>query len=187
MPSTTGIDHVSKAVTARRMPQLDGVRALAVLAVLVHHYLSAAWPVLDRAGTSLGFLGVKLFFVLSGFLITGILLEGRLADDTPEGRSRLRFLRQFYIRRFLRIFPLYYVVVALALICNIAPARQIAIWLLTYTVNIYFSIVGEFPRHFSHLWSLAIEEQFYLVWPWCILYARQRHLVVMTALMIGLG
>ena len=84
------------------MPQLDALRAFAVGAVLIHH-LRAEYAL--PGGTSFGMLGVQLFFVLSGFLITGLLLGGRDAADRRIA-TPLRVLRQFYIRRALRIFPL---------------------------------------------------------------------------------
>lgn len=162
------------------MPQLDGLRACAVLAVMAYHFVPAArlndWAI----------LGVKLFFVLSGFLITGILLRSR--DEAESlGASRVVTLRRFYIRRFLRIFPLYYSVIAAALIFNWEPVREILPWLLTYTLNIHMAAQGWFVDKFAHFWTLAVEEQFYIFWPWLILFAPRKWLAPLTAAFIVLG
>ena len=128
---------------------------------------------------------MRLFFVLSGFLITGILLASRQNLATTGG-TRAHAFRQFYIRRALRIFPLYYAVVFLGLIFNADNAREFAPWLLTYTINIKMAAQGWYIDNFAHFWSLAIEEQYYLVWPWLILLLPRRWLlpagVVMTAI-----
>jgi len=148
---------------------LDGVRGLAILLVLVYHFT------LDMAGqdlpsrlffrlTAAGWCGVDLFFVLSGFLITGILYD---AKESPH-----RF-RNFYARRALRIFPLYYT--TLTIIFALLPwaSRQVGslegledarLWLWAYGTNIHVALRGDwFPL--SHFWSLAVEEHFYVFWP----------------------
>jgi peptidoglycan/LPS O-acetylase OafA/YrhL len=157
------------------MPQLDALRALAVLAVALHH--SSLGEKLPWGLTKIpwGTGGVHLFFVLSGFLITGILLRCR--DFAHERGSRWIAIRQFYIRRFLRICPLYYLVVLAALLANLNPAREVAPWLLTYTINVYMAKVGYFIDNFAHFWSLAVEEHFYLVWPWLVLFLPRKWLI----------
>ncbi|HUR20469.1 MAG TPA: acyltransferase [Vicinamibacterales bacterium] len=162
------------------MVQLDGLRAIAVSAVLFHHYsinyLSHAYG--DAAGA-----GVKLFFVLSGFLITGILLVAR--DQVERGALNSRdALRRFYVRRVLRIFPVYYGVVVVALIFQIGPARDLVWWLLTYTLNLKMGAQGWYESTFAHFWSLNVEEQFYLFWPWVILFMPRRWLTRATIGMI---
>jgi len=168
------------------MPQLDGLRAFAVSAVLVHHLLDVS--ILPEAPFALswGLLGVRLFFVLSGFLITGLLLSGR---DAVEVRSvsRLHVLKQFYVRRALRIFPLYYLVIVLAMAFGDADARAQLPWLATYTYNFWISALGWFPAHFSHFWSLCVEEQFYLVWPLVVLFAPRSRLFGIALTMCALG
>ena len=158
------------------MPQLDGLRTLAVAGVVLQH-----GHILRQGATH----GVHLFFVLSGFLITGILLASR-QNLAATGGSRAHAFRQFYIRRALRIFPLYFAVVSLGLIFNADYAREFAPWLLTYTINIKMAAQGWFIGNFAHFWSLAIEEQYYLVWPWLILLLPRRWLlpagIVMTAI-----
>jgi peptidoglycan/LPS O-acetylase OafA/YrhL len=148
---------------------LDGIRGLAILLVLVYHFTlgmagdGVAGRLLFKA-TSAGWCGVDLFFVLSGFLITGILCD---AKGSPH-----RF-RNFYVRRALRIFPLYYgvligVFAALPLITTTIGGfdgvENAWAWLWLYGTNIHVAWRGKwFPL--SHFWSLAVEEHFYLFWP----------------------
>ncbi|RPH68489.1 MAG: acyltransferase [Myxococcaceae bacterium] len=151
---------------------LDGVRGLAILMVMAVHFVGDApanGPLqrLVVKAASYGVLGVDLFFVLSGFLITGLLLE---AKGQPH------YFRNFYARRTLRIFPLYYGVLAvlfLLLPALVTPspllevARRQQAWLWTYTTNFYIALTSSWASltYVSHFWSLAIEEHFYLVWP----------------------
>jgi peptidoglycan/LPS O-acetylase OafA/YrhL len=158
------------------MAQLDGLRAIAVTAVVIYHLLP---------GSGFGYAalsGVKLFFTLSGFLITGILLRARLAAEASGGK-RFGALGRFYARRFLRIFPLYYFVIAVAFVINLEPTREILGWLLTYTLNIRMARQGWFEANFAHFWSLAVEEQFYIFWPWLVLFAPRRWLIPGAILM----
>lgn len=133
-----------------------------------------------------GNMGVKLFFVLSGFLITRILLRSRDAVDASQVSGWFA-ARQFYIRRFLRIFPLYYFVIAVCVAINLQPVREILWWLVTYTVNIYAAIQGKWMDYFAHLWSLAVEEQFYLIWPWFMLFAPRKRLALIMLGMVAMG
>ena len=172
-----------------RLPVLDGVRGLAVLMVMLFHFVGdrppSSW--VDGAVvhvTGFGAYGVELFFILSGFLITGILY------DTHNGSH---YFRNFYMRRLLRIFPLYYGV--LALVFFVAPLipllrgptldylvhRQAWAWL--YGVNIYIAKDGDWSfSYLNHFWSLAIEEHFYFFWPVVVfvLARRPRTLIVVT-------
>jgi peptidoglycan/LPS O-acetylase OafA/YrhL len=157
------------------MPQLDGLRAVAVACVLAFHFI----PGVDRYAP-LGAMGVRLFFVLSGFLITGILLSWR---RHPLGLA----LRTFYVRRALRIFPLFYFVLIAAAALNIGPVRDTFAWHATYLSNVYFYLRGDWHGSVSHLWSLAVEEQFYLVWPWLILCAPERWLRPVIVAMIAMA
>jgi peptidoglycan/LPS O-acetylase OafA/YrhL len=154
-----------------RLPSLDGLRAIAVLLVVPHNLnmmaASGGAAYVLVAGLQRGWVGVQLFFVLSGFLITGILLDARDAQN---------YYRAFFIRRALRIFPLYYatlvvlfvVLPALGLLPSLLrrdPVLELSYW--AYFSNWY----GPFhptEDSVSHLWSLASEEQFYLLWPFVI-------------------
>jgi peptidoglycan/LPS O-acetylase OafA/YrhL len=168
------------------MPQLDGLRAFAVGAVLVHHLLDPALlPAVPFLPTP-GLLGVRLFFVLSGFLITGLLVRARDAIDCGS-QSRGGVLRQFYLRRTLRIFPLYYLVLLVALLFGDADTRAQLPWLATYTYNFRVASQGWFPGCFAHFWSLCVEEQFYLVWPWIIVFAPRRRWTAIAVAMIAVA
>jgi len=160
----------------RHVLALDGLRALAVTAVVVQHYQI----LVGGAG-----YGVHLFFVLSGFLITGILLVER--KNVARGVPRTRAFRQFYIRRLLRIFPLYYFVVLVGIALNASYAREYAPWLLTYTINLKMAAQGWYIANFAHFWSLAIEEQYYLVWPWLILLLPRRWLIPSAVITTAIG
>ncbi|MCM3874598.1 MAG: acyltransferase [Pyrinomonadaceae bacterium] len=163
----------SKSIDAY-MPQLDGLRTVAVFAVIVHHFLPVA-RFIPSDFVSLGSLGVRLFFVLSGFLITGILLKCR-EENSPDDEPSSFKLRQFYIRRLLRIFPIFYLTLALIAIFNLPTVRGALPWHLSYMSNVYFALRGSFDGPLSHFWSLAVEEQFYLVWPWIIIFVPTKYL-----------
>ena len=153
------------------MPQLDALRALAVAAVAWSHWA----PHEMHGGIPWGPYGVKLFFVLSGFLITSILLDCRTAGEESPGGAWFA-LRSFYVRRFLRLMPLYYVTLLLAALCSVKPVRETLGWTLSYTANFYFFQRGGWNGVISHFWSLAVEEQFYLVWPLLIMFLPTRWL-----------
>ena len=154
--------YSATASEGRSMVQLDGLRALAVLVVLWSHWAPRPWQLGLPWGT-----GVQLFFVISGFLITGILLDNR-PSDTASGVERFRVWRTFYLRRTLRIFPLFYLVLALALILGLGNIRHVWLWHALYLSNFYY-FTGHSLDAFQHFWSLAVEEQFYVVWPFVIL------------------
>jgi peptidoglycan/LPS O-acetylase OafA/YrhL len=174
-PVTQGDTIWSSTTPLRHMLQLDGLRALAAGLVVLYHF----WRPI-REYVHVGAIGVRVFFVLSGFLITGILLRSRALREegrTPAGTA----LRRFYIRRVLRIFPLYYFALALAWFGRVSGAREGIVWHAAYLSNVHFFLVnavhhGAWGGHVGHFWSLAVEEQFYLVWPWVILFARRRWL-----------
>ena len=153
-----------------RRPQLDALRAFAVLGVLLAHTMPWTQDAFDA-----GSAGVRLFFVLSGFLITGILLRAR-AQAAAAGAGRGQVLRAFYARRFLRIFPPYYGVLALALLLGLPQVRETLAWHLAYLSNFFAATHGWPQPYLGHLWSLSVEEQFYLVWPAVILFTPRRWL-----------
>jgi peptidoglycan/LPS O-acetylase OafA/YrhL len=172
-------------VHAGRLLEIDGFRAIAAWMVMLHHSIYAfpnppssieplTKPVL--AVLSRGWLGVDLFFVLSGFLITGILLDTR---------SKPHYFRNFYVRRVLRIMPLYYVTL-------------FVIWIFWRHPTGYFLLSVVFLSNFEWLfgtgyaepagvyWSLAVEEHFYLVWPLLVRRLNRRHLtIVLLAIVAG--
>ena len=152
-----------KTVSARseRIPSLDGLRALSIAMVLLAHLAGTqSFPLPASAGRLLGLgeLGVHVFFVISGFLITGLLMD----ELKSSGHISLG---NFYFRRTLRIFPAYYVFVAAIWLAGRAGWLQLAphdvVHAVTYTSNYYPARSWSF----GHTWSLSVEEQFYLLWP----------------------
>lgn len=182
---------VPAPIVGRHIPALDGVRGLAVLAVVIYHgMVTEQGTTIDRLVFSIRqplWAGVDLFFVLSGFLITGILLDTR---STPN------YFRNFFARRVLRIFPLYYgVLVGLFVVLPLAglaipQVRAVVhgdyfsrlwdhqLWLWTYTQNFLLPEGGQYGLPgLGHFWTLAIEEQFYLIWPFVVFFVRGRSLL----------
>jgi len=172
-------------VTARdhRLPGLDGLRALAVLMVVFHHLCSQGalgrWPAL-QVMLQQGSFGVQIFFVLSGFLITWLLLK-------EESRSGTIDIARFYFRRSLRILPPAFFYLAVILFLTVAGVLAVGTRDLLYSAlfirNAYG--VGGSPE-VSHYWSLAVEEQFYLTWPFLLLVLRGRTRLLVTAALIVL-
>jgi peptidoglycan/LPS O-acetylase OafA/YrhL len=144
-------------------PRIDGLRFVAIGLVLIEHF---GW----RANYfEVGYYGVDLFFVISGYLITAILLKNPLASFKESYRA-------FMGRRILRIFPIYYLLVLLLVAMNLPPARELSSWLMTYTFNYgatWYARTGQ-PNPWYYLWSLSVEEQFYLLWPLLVLALRER-------------
>jgi peptidoglycan/LPS O-acetylase OafA/YrhL len=177
-----------------RIPALDGVRGLAILLVLSYHLASSLTilrvesPVL--AGFQFGWCGVDVFFALSGFLITGILLDTR---------SSRHYFKSFYARRILRIFPLYYGALAIVMLLRAlfagagvwgdhsalwAPASLL--WPTLFLQNAAIAIKGaDATGILAHYWSLAVEEHFYLVWPLLVWLAPRRWLTGFALLAVA--
>jgi peptidoglycan/LPS O-acetylase OafA/YrhL len=165
--------------------ELDGLRGIAILLVMVHRMYPRAggaspWPV------EAGWIGVDLFFVISGYLITGILL------DTRDDRN---FFRNFYARRVLRIFPLFYVLVGgLFLVFPLAGHTQFVreagspLWYLLHLGNVPEALLGKDPPYWiATVWSLAIEEQFYWTFPLLVRFAKREHLARWLAVAAGVA
>lgn len=162
----------------RFYPALDGLRALAIGAVLISHYFPDRSPI--QRAFHWGRFGVLLFFVLSGFLITGLLLRGRDAA-VPGGPTKGAVFRAFVIRRGLRIAPIYYLVVLIGWWVGYGPIADHLPWHLTYTGNIAMTYFGARLAQATHLWSLCVEEQFYLLWPIVVLFVAAKRLVWIAA------
>jgi peptidoglycan/LPS O-acetylase OafA/YrhL len=159
------------------VPELDGIRGVSILLVMGLHFICSQienpqnkLEYLAARITGFGAWGVDAFFVLSGFLITGILWDSRGNDH---------YFRTFYIRRTLRIFPLYYATLAVLVLFPLALAgeqaprlvriREVQEWLWFYLTNVYVAQQGNFTiPYVSHFWTLAIEEHFYLFWPFVV-------------------
>lgn len=186
----------SKSVSAaaprdslKHIDSLDGVRGIAIILVLIFHLLASNPQTGSRIVNfivgfrGMGWAGVDLFFCLSGFLITGILF-----DTLHTGH----YFRNFYARRFLRIFPLYYGVLLVLFIVfhpiHFDQGRQFLL-LFTYLQNTPLWLHGSqsaVAQPADHLWSLAVEEQFYLVWPVLIFLIRDRRKLLWTAATLAL-
>ena len=176
-----------------RIPVLDGIRGLAIILVLINNVYpeTAAVSRFDTMFvhfTDFWWIGVDLFFVLSGFLITGILA------DTRDGEH---YFRNFYARRFLRIFPLYYL--ALFILFVVIPHLGLANpdqlhrlhvqrwYLITYLGNLCTALHADTHFRTNTFWSLAIEEQFYLVWPLFVLWFDRRKLITLSIVLMALS
>ncbi len=193
MTATTARATRPAASAGEQIPALDGVRGIAILLVMQFHFWGMPFHIFQREprlvvdrwldqASEFGWTGVDLFFVLSGFLITGILLRAK------GGGS---YFRAFYGRRVLRIFPLYwgflvFVLVVAPLIggalegqAHAGNVRDHWYWYFGYAVNIWSSVKQAHPdlaTVHSHFWSLAFEEQFYLVWPAVVFLLPRRYL-----------
>lgn len=162
-------DRVTSNLTSTRLPEVDGLRAIAILLVLLSHHL-AGFPIVGlRKFIGMGWVGVDLFFVLSGFLIGGILLEQR---------KSVNYYQVFYLRRFFRIVPLYALILLPGLLViglgwqthfaghSLANQSNSGIWLYPFFLqNIAPLLALSAPAYLAPAWSLAVEEQFYLLLP----------------------
>ncbi len=192
---------VTKVRREGRVPELDGLRGIAVLTVMIYHF-SIVKRVTDSGIdaayykiAAMGWAGVDLFFVLSGYLITGILLEAK-------GNSQ-HYFRSFYLRRVLRIFPLYYAYLAAFFVvlpffanrmlgpgqlAQFVELEKIQLWLWLYASNLWTFFEGVHTGlATSHFWSLAIEEQFYMVWPLVVFMLSRGALRNTCVVLIGLA
>ncbi len=174
-----------------RLPALDGLRGVAILLVFFHHYAgnlsihthSARLRVMG-VPFGMGWTGVDLFFVLSGFLITGILYDTR---NDPL------YYRNFYFRRALRILPVYYLVIVFCVLYGAFAGIHWATGHLFFIIYLGYPAALIWPSlvHFSsvigvnHLWSLSLEEQFYMVWPWAIAKMRNPRAILRGCLFLG--
>ena len=171
---------MTKSSTEIYFKQLNGIRFIAVFLVLLDHWLVPILPI------PLGHLGVVIFFVLSGFLITRILFLNADEIENKKSSAWPKIIRFIY-RRSLRIFPIYLILLIIGLIFNISNFKELWPWLLTYTPNIYIMLKGQWLGTWDHLWSLAVEEQYYLIFPYFILFLQKKKYVGLFILMICLG
>ncbi|MEO8335552.1 MAG: acyltransferase [bacterium] len=162
-----------------RHPQLDSLRAFSVIIVVFVHTMNPKGPVFS----SFAPLAVAMFFVLSGFLITGILFDARERAEAA-GVARGSVLGKFYARRFLRIFPIYYAVLGVAVLLGEQSTRSYLWELVTYRQNFLLARLGHNVPPITPLWSLAVEEHFYVVWPLIVLFASRRYIWVASMVMV---
>lgn len=174
----------SKSVAPVYFPEMDALRCLAVALTLVAHFFPAVgWDLVPYT-----WYGVDVFFTISGFLITASLLQAR-DSDVGNGTN----LKKFFVRRALRLFPVYYLFLAFFVLAwkfgNLHMWKpEYGPYFFGYAANFYFyqHTLGAAPGY-SHLWSLSIEEQFYLIWPWLMLFIKQQHLLKTMVLFVCIG
>jgi peptidoglycan/LPS O-acetylase OafA/YrhL len=171
----------TKSLEANRCARIDSLRFIGAFLVMISHYLDPA----GRYG-HFGTWGVWLFFVLSGYLIGGILLDARERIELGVS-SRRHQLWTFYARRALRIFPAYYVLLLGALLVGLPPIREFFGWAALYLINVKEVLVGQVAGIYGHLYTLSIEEQFYLLCPLCLLCLPRRAVVPLAISVILLG
>ncbi len=157
--------------------QLDGLRFIAIGLVLVDHFLAEINKI------PLGPLGVTLFFVLSGFLITRILINSRTRYEGQPGGFKA-YLKRFFVRRSLRIFPVYYACILTLFVLDVPPVRDTFAWCMLYGTNIYMAVNQTWMGVIDHFWSLSVEEQFYVFFPFVIFLIPRRMLVPGMVLMV---
>ncbi len=179
----TGLSGVPSAIIKSiYQPHLDGLRALAILGILFEH-LDLPLPVMLRCGP----LSVRFFFVLTGYFITLSLwrVRGEISDTGDGGAP----LGRYYLARLLRTGPPFYLSLLLGAIFGIEEVRTNFFWLATFQVNNHIAWIGYWPSSISHYWSLAVQEQFYILWPLVVLLLPKRwFLSTMAAFIVfGLG
>ena len=163
-----------------RIPSLDGLRGISIALVLLGHLAgTSGFPVSEGSGSfsAVAALGVRVFFVISGFLITGLLLD----EMARHGRIRIG---RFYFRRTLRIFPPYYVFLAVTLIASALGAFSLAPGDIAHTVTYTSNYHDERSWYIGHTWSLSVEEQFYLLWPAVLLLSGVRRGILIAAAVV---
>lgn len=155
-----------------RAVQLDGLRAIAMIAICWDHWRPVGWSRMFPFEIFLFF-----FLVLTGYLITGSLLRERDRNDAHGGPWKLQALKTYQIRRGLRILVPYYAAIAVAWLVW-APDVHVALpWYLLHLSNIHMAFLGTWPAGTSHFWSLATQQQFYLIWPFVIWFLPRKWLV----------
>ncbi|WP_228724158.1 acyltransferase family protein [Spirosoma sp. KUDC1026] len=167
------------------MPQLDALRTFAVLLVIIYHWFPTGEGI-NRLPN--GTIGVMIFFVLSGFLITRILLNNRNQINAGNGSLGITY-RNFFVRRALRIFPLYYLVITavLVLIPQASDIDDHPLYYYLYGYNILLSQTGNWSDVLSPFWTLGVEEQLYLVWPWIVLLTPRAYFRWVLVAMVAVG
>jgi len=177
-PNSRSTD-TAPSVVQNHFPQLDGLRALAAFSVIAEHFSNLS----DWLHFPVGLFGLWLFFVLSGFLITGILLRSK-ADADGDWKELSHAWRAFYARRMLRIFPLYYTVLLGAAWLDLDGVRRSFFWNAIHLANVAEISRGLQAPGFAHFWSLSVEEQFYFIWPTIVLLAPRKYIFGVASAMV---
>ncbi len=183
LPERVDVPSIRPRLKSPYQPQLDGLRALAIMGVLFEHF-GVGMPTLLRCGP----LGVRFFFVLTGYFITLSLwrVQAEIAQN-PEGGFLP--LGRYYLARLLRIGPPFYLALLIGAVFGIEEVRTNFIWLATFQANNHFAFLGYWPGSIAHFWSLAVQEQFYMLWPIVVLTLPRRWFIPAMAafILFGLG
>ena len=166
-----------KVIRLEHIKALDGIRFFSILGVMLAHWIPS------RVTVSFAW-GVIVFFALSGYLITRILLTTK--DKYPSG-DKFHLFKVFYVRRSLRIFPIYFFTIFALYLLDFAEVKANIVWLLTFTANIKFSLENNFHGSIGHLWSLSVEEQFYLLYPLLIFFIDRKFILPSLITMVIVG
>ncbi len=166
-------------------PQLSGLRFCAVMFVAVYHFSGTLMSL--RSHYDLGSL-IVFFFVLSSYLLTRIMLDDK-QEAKETGKPLRRVALTFFTRRTFRIFPAYYfyLLILMLFVVEGADLRQHPAVYFGYVYNVWIYITQNWGPYVVHLWTLAVEEQFYLIWPWIILFIPNRHLPKVFIFMVVAG
>jgi peptidoglycan/LPS O-acetylase OafA/YrhL len=158
---------------AKYYTQLDAIRAIAAFGIITLHWLNSNYinkfGIYHESNWHFWQYGVQMFFVLSGFLISDILIKNKNASN------KAKIFKNFFVRRILRLFPIYYLLVLVLVILKDEFVIQHLFWFLSYTANIKFYLEGGLVDVWSnHMWTLSIEEQFYLILPFLMVYTPKK-------------
>lgn len=168
----------------KRILQFDGLRLIAVMAVIIGHWDQWRWPNKFLRELPLAH-GVLLFFVLSGFLITKGLLSAR---ENQIDKKKSTILKHFWIRRFLRIVPIYYLTILAFFLVGDPNVSKLFPYLGSFTTNVYQVANEKYIGFFNHFWSLSVEIHFYLFWPLLFLFVKRKklQLIIFSAIALSL-
>jgi len=163
------------------MPQLDGLRALCLLSIIIHH-----WTV-NAVHLPFPFeIGAFVFFALSGYLITRILLRAKNKWQTGDATFGY-ILKSFTMRRILRLIPAYLVAILLYTIILTPDVLKNFLWYITNTSNIHFALQGSWQGGADQFWTLAVDQQFYALWPFLILLSPKKLLPILLIALAALS
>ena len=169
---------MSAGPSKERFQQLDALRAVAISVVMLHHYINP--PIL------LSGFGVTFLFVLSGYFATNTMLKLRLRMENGS-TDMAGAVKDFYLRRYLRICPMYFLVLLATAVFNVEGARDSLPWNAFFLANVQTLVTGEWNGRFAPMWSLSFLEQFYLIWPFVLLCIPRRRLVPVLLCMVAVG
>jgi peptidoglycan/LPS O-acetylase OafA/YrhL len=172
-----GFGNMKKGTNSNYIPSLNGLRAISIIMVIWAHV--NGWSLHRQGINCLGLLGVHIFFVISGFLITTLLIE----EEKVNGEISIK---KFFERRILRIFPAFYFLLIVYFILQLSGVIYIhpVSWLTSITYTKYFPLPHASDKYTGHLWSLSVEEHFYLFWPLIFKFSKKYRVKLAWAIVI---